>query len=242
MDKYDRLLTWNQPPKLSWWLPQPLPDSIPVRVLRVCVPIPGSRTRVLFPATTLRDPQRFPTDALAELYRRRWQVELFFQDIKTVLHLDVLRCLSPDMIRCELHMHLIPYNLIRAVMLEAALLHATDLHRLSFKGTAESLRLSECDPEASCFSLRQGSASSRLGEWTANVVSCMERLSLSIRQGGSGRAAATTNWRGTSQLEQEGLSRDIRLPLVRNLFLALSVMKFYAFPWPSTSPGRIPYH
>ena len=140
LGKSDRLLTWNQPPKLAWWLPHPVPDALAVRVLKVAVPIPGFRTRVLFLATTLLDPQRFPADALAELYRRRWQVELFFRDIKTVMHLDVLRCLSPDMIRRELHMHLIAYNLIRALMLEAALLHATDLRRLSFKGTCDTLR------------------------------------------------------------------------------------------------------
>lgn len=140
LGKYDRLLTWTRPPKLTWWLPQSIPDSMTVRVLRVCVPIPGFRTRVLFLTTTLLDPQIFPADALAELYRRRWQVELFFRDIKTILHLDVLRCLSPDMIRRELHMHLIAYNLIRALMLEAALLHSTDLHRLSFKGTCDTLR------------------------------------------------------------------------------------------------------
>jgi len=140
LGKYDRLLTWTKPPKPTWWLPQPIPESITVRVLRVCVPIPGFRTRVLFLATTLLDPKLFPAASLAELYRRRWQVELFFRDIKTVLHLDVLRCLSPDMIRRELHMHLIAYNLLRALMLEAALLHATDLHRISFKGTCDTLR------------------------------------------------------------------------------------------------------
>jgi hypothetical protein len=104
------------------------------------VPVPGFRTRVIFVSTTLLDPKLFPADAIADLYRRRWQVELFFAQIKTTMHMDVLRCLSPEMVRRELHMHMIAYNLIRALMLQAALTHAADLHRISFKGTCDALR------------------------------------------------------------------------------------------------------
>jgi hypothetical protein len=140
LGKYDRLLTWNKPAKLSWWLPLPIPESITVRILRVCVAVPGFRTRVIFVSTTLLDPKLFPAEAIADLYRRRWQVELFFRHIKTTMHMDVLRCLSPEMIRRELHMHLIAYNLIRALMLQAACAHAADLDRISFKGTGDALR------------------------------------------------------------------------------------------------------
>jgi hypothetical protein len=140
LGKFDRLLGWNKPPKLLWWLPHRVPDSIEIRVLKVCVPIAGFRTRVLFVATDLLDPKQFPAAALAELYRRRWQVELFFRHIKTTMHMDVLRCKSPAMIRRELHMHMIAYNLIRALMLQAALTYATPLCRISFKGNCDTLR------------------------------------------------------------------------------------------------------
>jgi hypothetical protein len=140
LGKFDRLVTWNKPAKLSWWLPQPAPDSITVRIVKVCVPIAGFRTRVLFVVTTLLDPELFPARALAELYRRRWQIELYFRHIKTTMHMDVLRCLSPAMIRRELHMHMIAYNLIRGLMMQAALTYATPLCRISFKGTCDTLR------------------------------------------------------------------------------------------------------
>ena len=140
LGKYDRLIIWNKPLKLSWWLSQPAPDFITVRVLKVCVPIQGFRTRVIFLATTLLDPKLFPAKALAEIYRRRWSVELFFRHIKTTMHMDVLRCLNPEMIRRELHMHMIAYNLIRALMLQGALAHTTDLNRISFKGSCDTLR------------------------------------------------------------------------------------------------------
>jgi hypothetical protein len=125
LGKYDRLIRWDKGPKLSWWLPAPIPDSIAVRILRVCVRITGFRTRVLVVATDLLDPNQFSAADLAELYRRRWQVELCFRHIKTTMHMDVLRCKSPDMIRRELHMHMIAYNLIRTPTLSFASLRAS---------------------------------------------------------------------------------------------------------------------
>jgi hypothetical protein len=48
------------------------------------------------------------------------------------MRLDVLRCRSPQMIRKELLMHFIAYNLVRAVMLQAALQYHVELSRLEF--------------------------------------------------------------------------------------------------------------
>lgn len=140
LGKFDRLYTWSKPRKLLWWLPQPAPDSLDLRVLRVVVPIAGFRTRVLLIATNLLDPKQFPGEALAELYRRRWQIELYFRHIKTSMHMDVLRCKTPAMIRRELHMHMIAYNVIRALMLQSALTYHKPLCRISFKGSCDTLR------------------------------------------------------------------------------------------------------
>lgn len=140
LGKFDRLFTWNKPRNMLWWLPHPIPDCIEIRILKVCVPISGFRTRVLFVATDLLDPKQFPADALSELYGRRWQIELFFRHIKTSMHMDVLRCKSPAMIRRELHMHMIAYNLIRTLMLKASLIYAAPLCCISFKGTCDTLR------------------------------------------------------------------------------------------------------
>ena len=79
-----------------------------------------------------------PTSS-AEAYFRRWDVELFFRDIKTTMDMDVLRCKSPEMIRKEILMHLIVYNCIRALISEAA---RDDLkvRRISFKGALQAMR------------------------------------------------------------------------------------------------------
>jgi Transposase DDE domain len=83
--------------------------------------------------TTLLDPVAYPAEALADLYLQRWQVELHFRELKPLLRLDVLRCRSPQMIRKELLMHFIAYNLVRAVMLQAALQYQVELSRLEFQ-------------------------------------------------------------------------------------------------------------
>ena len=47
---------------------------------------------------------------MADLYRQRWDVELFFRDIKTTMGMDVLRCRTPDLVKKEILMYFIAYN------------------------------------------------------------------------------------------------------------------------------------
>jgi hypothetical protein len=140
----DQLVTWSKPKlPLENWSPSEwaaLPQTLPVRLIRVIIETPGFRTRFVLLATTLTDATLYPADALRELYGRRWNIELHFAQIKTVLQLDVLRCQSPGMIAKELQVHLIAYNLVRALMQKAAHLHEVPLERLSFKGSLDTLR------------------------------------------------------------------------------------------------------
>ena len=140
----DQLVTWSKPalPLENWtqveW--DALPQELAVRLIRVIVEAPGFRTRSVLLATTLTDATLYPAEALRELYARRWNIELHFAQIKTILQLDVLRCQSPGMIAKELQVHLIAYNLVRALMQKAAHLHDVPLERLSFKGSLDTLR------------------------------------------------------------------------------------------------------
>ena len=77
---------------------------------------------------------------IAELYFRRWDVELFFRDIKLTMGMDILRCRTPDMVRKEVVMHFIAYNCIRRLMYEAAEEAAIEVRRVSFKGSLQALR------------------------------------------------------------------------------------------------------
>ena len=145
LGRWDRLVSWARP---SWNLRprgmtrrewEALPESLTVRLIRFSVDIPGFRSRRITLATTLLDPAAYPAERIAALYRDRWLIELRFRDSKTTLGMDVLRGKSADVARKEIFMHLMAYNLIRALMWQAASRHGVRLHRLSFAGTVDRL-------------------------------------------------------------------------------------------------------
>ena len=145
LGKNDRLILWRRPKDwerryIAAKLWQCLAPELSVRILRFSLRRRGFRTRSVTLVTTLLDPQRYPAEELALLYARRWQVELWFRDLKTSMGMEVLRCQSPKMIHKELEMFFIAYNLIRCLMLQASRDYQVDLHRLSFKGTVDSTR------------------------------------------------------------------------------------------------------
>jgi hypothetical protein len=140
----DTLVQWIKMKPCPKWLTQEqwgaVPAVLEVRHIAFRVDIPGFRTRNITVATTLTDHREFPPCAIAELYRRRWRIELYLRDIKISLGMDILRCLTPAMVEKELAMYIIAYNLIRATMLEAAHAAQRELDRISFKGTCQTLR------------------------------------------------------------------------------------------------------
>jgi hypothetical protein len=140
----DRQVVWSRPKEvpnglsLLEWLT--LPATLTVRLVRFEVSEKGFRTRRVTLVTTLLDTQKYPVQALAALYRRRWQVELSFRQIKTALAMEHLAVKSPVMIERTLAMHLLAYQLIRALMQEAALTWDVPLERISFQGAVDGAR------------------------------------------------------------------------------------------------------
>jgi hypothetical protein len=141
----DLLITWERPlytTKLSYskeeW--EALPQELVLRQVKVRVKYRGFRTQWFHIVTTLLDASRYPAEELAELYFKRWDVELFFRDIKITMGLDVLRCLTPEMIRKEILMYFITYNCVRRLMCEAAEKVSIGVRIVSFKGSVQALR------------------------------------------------------------------------------------------------------
>lgn len=141
---HDRLVTWKRPKhpatgvsREAW---RRLPETLTLRIVRVNVYCRRAwRRRRIELVTTLLDPAAYPASVLSELYRERWLAELDLRSLKTTLGMDVLRCQSPAMVRKELAMHQIAYNLIRLLMWTAAERHAVDASRLSFAGTQQRI-------------------------------------------------------------------------------------------------------
>lgn len=139
----DRLVVWKKPQRTAIWSAEEfaaLPETLTLRMIRLRVASPGFRTRSVVLVTTLLDATAYPAAALCELYGARWQVEMHFQQIKTHLAMDVLRCKSPELIEREVLMHQIAYNLVRSFMQRSAHVHHVPLSRISFKGTVDTLR------------------------------------------------------------------------------------------------------
>jgi hypothetical protein len=78
-------------------------------------------------------------EELAKLYRGRWRVELNLRSLKTTLGMERLHTCSVAMIRKEVAMYVIAYNLVRWMMWQAAAEHGADLERLSFAGTVQRI-------------------------------------------------------------------------------------------------------
>ena len=76
------------------------------------------------------------------MYRRRWLAELDIRAIKITLGMDILRCLSPEMVRKEVWTCLLAYNLIRQTMLEAAKRSGLSPRQLSFSAAVETIAAS----------------------------------------------------------------------------------------------------
>jgi hypothetical protein len=144
LGKWDRLVIWQKPlgrtrtaTRRLWGL---LPQQITLRLIAYPVHIPGFRARKICLVTTLLDPLAYPAAELAQLYLRRWGVELFLRQIKTTLQMEMLSGKSPAVLEREILMHFIAYNLIRCVMVQAASISGHDLARLSFKGSLDTVR------------------------------------------------------------------------------------------------------
>lgn len=133
----DHVVSWTRP-KRPAWMDEPtyehMPQTLCIREVRV-----GGWTIV----SSLLDARAVSKKDLLTLYRSRWQVELDLRSIKAVMQMDILRCKSAAMVRKEIAAHLLAYNLVRAVMTQAASHTTLSPQQLSFKGALQLLRAFE---------------------------------------------------------------------------------------------------
>jgi hypothetical protein len=136
LGKDDHLVRWHiRPHRAPVWLDASveLPLTLVVREVTFQVTQPGFRTQSVTLVTTLLDAESYPAAALAELYLRRWRMELWLRDIKITMDMDMLRTKTPARVRAELAMFLVGYNLIRTVMFDTFKVSEVRLEQLSFK-------------------------------------------------------------------------------------------------------------
>jgi hypothetical protein len=134
-----RLPKPQRPPWIDRASYQRIPGALLVREVSFRVRVRDWRVRELTLVTTLCDAEVYSLEELARVYHARWQAEVDLRSIKITMQMDVLRCKTPDMVRKEIWMHLLAYNLIRTVMAEAAERARMRPREVSFKGALQTL-------------------------------------------------------------------------------------------------------
>lgn len=142
LGKHDHLIAWPKPGKprsIDRKTYNSLPDYLMMRETHFQVEQPGFRSRSIIVATTLLDARQYTKSDLARLYLARWNAELDLRNLKQTMHMEILRCKTPELVRKEIWTHILAYNLIRTMIAQAATQHGLDPRSISFKGAIQTL-------------------------------------------------------------------------------------------------------
>ena len=115
-----------------------LPKRLWVRLIRVDFRR-GSRRHRHWLVTTLCNPHSHRRREIADLYRRRWEIETRLGEVKTTLQADVLRSKTPGGVRRELAAILLGHNVVWWLIHLAAEQTETPSEKISFAGAAKTV-------------------------------------------------------------------------------------------------------
>ena len=133
LGKRDHIVEWDKPARPDWMdldTYKAMPSKLPIRETRV-----GGLVLV----STSLDPKEVTREELGDLYKLRWTVEVGLKFIKEIMKMGVLRGLSPEMVKKEIGVHLLTYNLIRTIMAQAAEREGIAPNTISFKGALQQM-------------------------------------------------------------------------------------------------------
>lgn len=133
------VVTWQADDGIQVQPDLPAP-GITGRLLHQRVNSPGFRPYDLYLFTTLLAVEKYSFRAVVELYGQRWDVELHYRDIKSTLMMDQFNVKSASLFRKELEVGLLTYNLICAVMVQAARKAGIVPRQLSFTRCLRRIR------------------------------------------------------------------------------------------------------
>jgi len=136
----ERLVTWQKPSSQpggstldaeAW---EALPETLTLRYIKLGYEDRGGCKRMLVVVTTLLDAVKYDALEVADLYARRWDIELKLRDVKTTLGMERFDVRTPAMAHRTLWMMTIACNLLRSLMQRAAIEAGKPLAHMSFKG------------------------------------------------------------------------------------------------------------
>jgi hypothetical protein len=147
LGSHDHLVRWPKPSQPDWMDEETyasLPEELELRELEVVIHRKGFRDLKLILITTLLDAQEYCAEDLAEVYWQRWQAELDLRSVKETMQMGELRCKTPTMVRKEIWVHFLGYNLIRGMIAQASLEHGRRPCQISFKGALQTINAFQC--------------------------------------------------------------------------------------------------
>ena len=127
----DHIVEWHRPPKPDWMDQETYDATAPMIQIREF--IVAGRIYV----TTFLDKEKFSRKAMAAVYQQRWYIELNLRSIKSVMKMKMLSCKTPEMVKKEIGIHFLAYNLIRIIIAEASIQHDAIPNKISFKSAVQ---------------------------------------------------------------------------------------------------------
>jgi len=128
----DHLIEWKKPKRRPAWITQNDYDALPNEIVFREFSIKGKVY-----VTTLMNAKKYHKKELAELYTQRGLIELDFRSLKTHMKMDMLPCISPDMVKKGIAVYFLAYNLIRASIARAAKVKKQVPRQISFMTTVQ---------------------------------------------------------------------------------------------------------
>ncbi len=113
-----------------------LPEKVRVRIFQARWETPAGERLAGWFVTSLEDRVRFSPKKLARLYHGRWQMETSYLEFKVLFHADVLRSKTVDNVEKEMAAHVLAYQLVRRLIVQAAAKHKKKPTEISFLNAA----------------------------------------------------------------------------------------------------------
>lgn len=114
-----------------------LPLSLTLREVKFVIRRKGWRDTEMILVTSLTCPKKYPLEKIAELYTQRWRCEVNFRDLKTTMKMDITTGRTPEMMKKEVYIRMLAYNIMRTIMWDSARPDKQDYLRISFKGALQ---------------------------------------------------------------------------------------------------------
>lgn len=131
LGKNDHIIEYKKPQRPDWMSVEKyesIPKIIKVRELK-------EQHKIL--VTSYNDINKYPSEKINEIYKRRWNIELDFRNLKTTMSLSQLSCKTPEMCEKEIWMYLLANNIIRIFMMQASINFKIKARTISFKCTLQ---------------------------------------------------------------------------------------------------------